>query len=88
MHIAQPLHSSFLAIGNLEDIHTYHWLNPLRKQIQKGEDAYFITVSNSFSDPNEIYKANFETINPPVIVKQYRGNTPVRNMLVYFDGRL
>lgn len=82
-YIAQPLGLDFVAIGELEDIHTYHWLNPLRKQIQKGDDAYFITVSNNFSDPNEIYHDCFEKINLPVIIKQYRGNKPVRNMLVY-----
>lgn len=82
-YIAQPLHLNFVAIGKLEDIHTYHWLNQFRKPIQKGDDAYYITVSNNFSDPNEIYKDNFEKINSPVIIKQYRGGKPGRNMLVY-----
>lgn len=82
-YIAQPLGLHFIAIGKLEDIHTYHWLNQFRKPIQKGNDAYYITVSNNFSDPNEIYKDDFEKINPPVIIKQYRGGKPVRNMLVY-----
>ena len=40
-YIAQPLHLNFLAIGKLEDIHTYHWLNPLRKQIKKGRGCLF-----------------------------------------------
>lgn len=82
-YIAQPLHLNFIAIGKLEDIHTYHWLNQFRKPIQKGNDAYYITLSNNFTDPNEIYKDHFEKINPPVIIKQYRGGKPVRNMLVY-----
>jgi len=82
-YIAQPLHLNFIALGKLEDIHTYHWLNPLRKQIKKGDDAYFITVSNNFSDPSEMYKDDFEKINAPIIIKQYRGNKPVRNMLIY-----
>lgn len=82
-YIVAPLHLNFIAIGKLEDIHTYHWLNQFRKPIQKGNDAYYITISNNFSDPNEIYKDDFEKINPPVIIKQYRGGKPVRNMLVY-----
>jgi len=82
-YIAQPLHLNFIAIGKLEDIHTYHWLNQSRKPIQKGNDAYYITVSNNFTAPNEIYKDDFEKINAPVIIKQYRGGKPVRNMLVY-----
>jgi 4-amino-4-deoxy-L-arabinose transferase-like glycosyltransferase len=82
-YIAQPLAMNFVEIGTLADIHTYHWLNQYRKQLKKGDDAYFITVSNNFSDPNTIYKANFEKIHPPVIIKQYRGGKAVRNMLVY-----
>lgn len=82
-YIAQPLALNFIALGQLEDIHTYAWLNTYRKKLKKGDDAYFITVSNTFSDPNELYSKNFKKINPPIIVKQYRNNKPTRNMLVY-----
>lgn len=82
-YIAEPLGMHFVAIGNLRDIHTYYWLNNFRKKIKKGDDAYFITVSNSFTDPHEIYKKKFGKINPPLIIKQYRGNKPVRNILIY-----
>ncbi|TRX42313.1 ArnT family glycosyltransferase [Flavobacterium restrictum] len=82
-YIAQPLHLDFVALGKLEDIHTYAWLNAYRKKIKKGDDAYFITVSNSFSNPKDSYKMLFEKINSPVIIKQYRNNKPTRNMLVY-----
>ena len=30
-YIAQPLHLDFIAIGKLDDIHTYEWLNAYRK---------------------------------------------------------
>ncbi|WP_281636433.1 ArnT family glycosyltransferase [Flavobacterium marginilacus] len=82
-YIAQPLGLDFIALGKLEDIHTYDWLNAYKKQLKIGDDAYFITVSNSFSDPNELYKKSFEKINPPIIIKQFRNKKPVRNMLVY-----
>jgi hypothetical protein len=82
-YIAQPLQLDFVAIGNLDDIHTYHWLNQYRKPIQKGDDAYFITVSNNYSDPNLIYASQFEKINKPRIIKQYRGGKEVRNLFVY-----
>ena len=82
-YIAQPLGLDFIALGKLEDIHTYAWLNTYRKQLKIGDDAYFITVSNSFSDPKELYKKSFKKINSPVIIKQYRSNKPTRNMLIY-----
>lgn len=82
-YIAQPLKMDFVAIGKLEDIHTYHWLNQYRKPLRKGGDAYFITVSNNYSDPNLIYASQFETINKPRIIKQYRSGREVRNLYVY-----
>lgn len=82
-YIAQPLQLDFIAIGKLEDIHTYDWLNKFRKKMVKGDDAYFITVSTNFKDPNEDYKKIFQKINPPVIIKQFRNKKPARNMFVY-----
>jgi len=82
-YIAQPLGLNFIALGKLEDIHTYNWLNTYRKQLKIGDDAYFVTVSNSFSDPKELYKKSFKKINPPIIIKQFRNKKPVRNMMVY-----
>ena len=82
-YIAQPLKMDFVAIGKLEDIHTYHWLNQYRKPLEKGGDVYFITVSNNYSDPNLIYASQFEKINKPRIIKQYRSGREVRNLYVY-----
>jgi hypothetical protein len=82
-YIAQPLGLDFIALGKLEDIHTYAWLNTYRKQLKIGDDAYFITLSNSFSDPKELYKKSFKEINSPLIIKQFRNKKPTRNMLVY-----
>lgn len=82
-YIAQPLQLDFIAVGALHDIHTYAWLNKQRKGLKTGDDAYFITFSNSFKDPEELYKDSFGKINPPVTVTQYRGGKPARNMLVY-----
>jgi hypothetical protein len=82
-YIAQPLGLNFIALGKLEDIHTYGWLNTYRKPLKIGDDAYFITVSNSFSDPKELYGKSFKKINAPVIIKQFRNKKPTRNMLVY-----
>lgn len=82
-YIAQPLNLDFIAIGKIEDIHTYKWLNSFRKKINKGDDAYFITVSNNYMDPKNQYKKIFEKINPPEVIQQLRNNKPARNMYVY-----
>ncbi|MDP4252285.1 MAG: glycosyltransferase family 39 protein, partial [Bacteroidota bacterium] len=41
-YLAQPYNLNILAIGPLQDIHHYAWMNGYRKQIKSGEDAYFI----------------------------------------------
>ncbi|MFV5694539.1 hypothetical protein ACM55G_03740 [Flavobacterium sp. LB3P122] len=82
-YIAQPMHLDFIAVGKLEDIHTYQWLNKYRKKLKYGDDAYFITVSSNFSDPQQQYKMMFKKINPPVIIQQFRNKKHARNMLVY-----
>jgi 4-amino-4-deoxy-L-arabinose transferase-like glycosyltransferase len=82
-YIAQPLQFDFIALGELNDIHTYAWLNRYRKKLQTGDDAYFITASNSFSDPVMLYNTLFEKINNPVIIPQLRGGKPARNILIY-----
>lgn len=82
-YIAQPLHLDYVAVGPINDIHTYAWLNEYRKKLHKGDDAYFITVSNYYADAKEKYSTLFEHISAPVIIPQFRGGKPVRNMYVY-----
>ncbi|WP_366186537.1 glycosyltransferase family 39 protein [Flavobacterium ovatum] len=82
-YIVQPLGMNFVAIGELNDIHTYFWINQQRKVLKPGDDAYFITISNSFKDPNLIYGKLFAEIHSPVVICQFRSGKPVRNMLVY-----
>ncbi len=82
-YIAQPLDLDFIAIGKIEDIHTYKWLNSFRKKLNKGDDAYFITVSNNYIDPKKQYKMIFEKINPPEVIQQLRNKKPARNMYIY-----
>lgn len=82
-YIAQPLHLSFVGLGKLEDIHTYAWLNNYRNKLNKGDDAYFVTFSNMYTNPNEIYEDSFERINPPYVVTQYRNKIAARKMFVY-----
>jgi len=48
-----------------------------------GDDAYFITFSNSFSNPKDLYLNQFDTIQLPKKVIQYRNHKPARVMYVY-----
>ncbi|WP_159085958.1 ArnT family glycosyltransferase [Flavobacterium faecale] len=83
-YIAQPLHLDYVGLGKLEDIHNYFWLNKTRRPLQRGDNAYFITFSNCYSDPKVLYRQYFKKINNPRVVVQTRGGYPARKMFVYF----
>lgn len=82
-YVAQPLHMNFLALGKLDDIHTYAWLNQYRLALKKGDDAYFITTSNNFKDPEEVYSDCFDTILKPEAIILQRSGKPAKKAFVY-----
>lgn len=82
-YIVQPLGLDFVMLGDLNDIHTYWWLNEERRKIKQGDDAYFITTSNNFASPVTLYKEKFESIKSPFVIKQFRNGKIVRLMYVY-----
>jgi hypothetical protein len=82
-YIAQPLQLNFIAIGELNDIHTYNWLNQYRKKITAGDDAYFITVSNVYADPHLQYQTLFESIGDPAIITIFRNGKPAKQAYIY-----
>lgn len=82
-YIAQPLQLDFIAIGDTNDIHTYAWLNKYRKQLQPGDDAYFITASNNFQNPYQTYKGLFAIIGKPTVIPVDRNGRPAKNIFVY-----
>jgi 4-amino-4-deoxy-L-arabinose transferase-like glycosyltransferase len=63
-YVARPLNRRVLQYGKLSDIHKYAWINEERGHLKAGEDAYMISTSNWFKDPNEYYADNFEKIIP------------------------
>lgn len=82
-YVAQPLGLNFIAVGNLDDIHTYAWLNHYRKPLKSGDDAYFITLSNNFTDPKLQYGHLFRKITKAISIPQLRNGKPARNILIY-----
>ncbi len=82
-YVARPFHFRFLAFGGGAAIHQYAWINAERPFLQKGDDAYFISISNYFNPPAARLSDQFETVLPPVALTQYRGGVAVRNFFVY-----
>jgi len=71
------------AIGSLENIHHFAWLNQERKAVKLGDDAYCIVPSNNPLDVEKNYNSYFTTIEKPDTLNQIRSNTMVRYFCVW-----
>ena len=82
-YLAKPHGYNFLALGSLEQIHKYAWINRENPGLQVGSDAYFITNSRDFQDPNELFQFNFLSIEEPITIKIFKENQHVENFFIY-----
>ncbi len=71
------------AIGSLEDVHHYAWLNTIRPTLQLGDDAYCIVPSNTPTNVIESYNHYFTSIAQPDTIKQLRQNIAVRYFYIW-----
>ena len=83
MYVAKPNGKVVKAIGSLERIHKYAWMNKQRGGFEKGMDAYFITFSTDFEDPNKNISAFFEQILLPDTIRIERRGIIVKEAYVY-----
>jgi len=82
-YVARPLDIKLLAIGKLERIHRYAWINNYRGGFKKGMDAYFLTSSRDYQDPNFLYKNYFQEIEKPDTIQILRNGKTVKNVFVF-----
>ncbi|HEY2650262.1 MAG TPA: glycosyltransferase family 39 protein [Puia sp.] len=78
-----PYHHEVLALGPVNDIHHFAWLNQRRPGLKKGSDAYFIYPSNYYGPPKASIKNNFALVEDSILIPQYRSGIPVRYFVVY-----
>jgi hypothetical protein len=72
-YVARKTGTLVLALGPLERIHKYAWINKERGGIQKGMDGWFITTSRDYADPREVFKDQFEQVIPRDTIPITRG---------------
>jgi Dolichyl-phosphate-mannose-protein mannosyltransferase len=83
-YLGMPLGIQTLALGPVEDIHQYHWLNRQRGYITDSTDIYVISPSNyqvpvsHFSALRQVSPAKVDTI------VQYRGGKEARRFTVAY----
>lgn len=82
-YTARPLNKKVVAIGALEDVHKFAWLNKTQTGLKIGDDAYCIVPSNLPANPNELYSAYFETISKPDTIPMISKGVLLRNFYVY-----
>jgi hypothetical protein len=82
-YVAHPRGYNLLAIGDLERIHKYAWIDRERRGLHLDSDAYFITSSRDFQDPEPLFGKYFKFIEQPEVIKIFKGSKNVENFFVY-----
>lgn len=83
LYTSTVTHLPIVAVGNLQDVHQFAWLNKNRPQLNIAGDAYCIVPSNYPVNVVDVYGKYFTTIEKPQIVEQYRGGKVVRYFSIW-----
>jgi asparagine N-glycosylation enzyme membrane subunit Stt3 len=83
-YVARPTGTYVLAIGSLEKIHKYAWINKKRGGFRTGMDAFYIAFSRDYKDPYELFSSYFKSIEPLDTIHITRGDEIVMNAFVYY----
>ncbi len=82
-YTAKPLKMSVIAVGQLQDLHKFAWLNKGNQGLQLGDNAYYIVPSNLPVDPHFLYDEYFEQIAAPDTIPIITKGVVLRNFYVY-----
>ena len=82
-YTAPLVHVRTIAIGALEDVHKFAWLNEAQAPLKIGEDAYCIVPSNLPANPTKLYGAYFTNIQAPDTIPIISKGILLRNFYVY-----
>lgn len=82
-YTAMPIQKQVIAIGALEDVHKFAWLNQDQPSLQLGQDAYFIQPSNLPFDPTNSILPYFEKMGKTDTIQIKARGVLLRNFYVY-----
>jgi hypothetical protein len=82
-YVARKIDKTVYALGTLERIHKYFWINKQRGNLKRGSDAWYIALSDDYEDPVALYGSLFEMILPSDTICILRGQDTVRKAFVY-----
>ncbi len=83
-YIATPLGMKLYALGGLNQIHKYYWINQYRGGLQEGRNYWFINQSYNYYEPNGWYlQPYFEHVIPVDTFPIYRSGRIAEYIFVY-----
>jgi hypothetical protein len=82
-YVGRKINKPVYALGTLERIHKYYWINQVHGNLKKGTDAYYIALSDDYEDPIALYGALFDTILPADTLCITRKHDTIRKAFVY-----
>lgn len=82
-YVARKTHRNVYAIGDLERIHKYFWINKTRGNLMKGSDAWYIALSDDYEDPMNLYGKFYEIILPSDTIPIIRGKDTIRTAYIF-----
>ena len=82
-YTARSTQKQVIAIGALEDVHKFAWLNQDQPNLQIGQDAYFIKPSNLPFDPTQSILPYFEKMGKTDTIQIKQRGLLLRNFYVY-----
>lgn len=83
-YIATPLGLKLYALGDLNQIHKYYWINESRGGLQEGRNYWFIDQSYNYYEPDDWrLQPYFEQVIPVDTFAIYRGGRVAEYVFVY-----
>jgi 4-amino-4-deoxy-L-arabinose transferase-like glycosyltransferase len=82
-YTARPIQKQVIAMGALEDVHKFAWLNLDQPSLQLGQDAYFIQPSNLPFDPTTLILPYFEKMGKTDSIEIQQRGVVLRKFYVY-----
>ena len=82
-YVARRINKPVYALGTLERIHKYYWINQLRGNLKAGSDAYYIALSDDYQDPNGLYGTLFTRIVASDTLFITRGRDTIRTAYIF-----
>lgn len=83
-YIATRTMQQTLGMGSILDLHQYYWMNKYKKQLKKGDAAYFIVSSNLFNYKTfDMVMNSFMRYEMPLVIPELRGGIICKQLYVF-----